>query len=97
MERKLIVFFEEMLHFNWKEVELFFERIMHKELDVPFLSQSYFDLPEKTIGNICNIIISITQNLTVVVNIHRHFAGFYMKNDECGDLCRETWQDEDFR
>ena len=50
------VVFDDMLDSNQKVLDSFFTRGRHFDLDVCHLSQSYFDLPKKTIRNNSNII-----------------------------------------
>ena len=45
------VVFDDMLDSNQKLIDPFFTRGRHNDLDVYYLSQSYFDLPKRTIKN----------------------------------------------
>ena len=87
------VVFDDMLESNQKLVDPFFTRGRHNDLDVYYLSQSYFDLPKRTIRNNSNIIILFQQTLKDVEHIYRDIAGFDMSNDEFKSLCREAWRD----
>ena len=87
------VVFDDMLDSNQKLIDPFFTRGRHNDLDVYFLSQSYFDLPKRTIRNNSNIIILFQQTLKDVEHIYRDIAGFDMSNDEFKSLCREAWRD----
>ena len=87
------VVFDDMLDSNQKLIDPFFTRGRHNDLDVYYLSQSYFDLPKRTIRNNSNIIISFQQTLKDVEHIYRDIAGFDMSNDEFKSLCREAWRD----
>ena len=51
------VVFDDMLDSNQKLRDPLFTRGRHNDLDVYYLSQSYFDLPKRTIRNNSNIII----------------------------------------
>ena len=88
------VVFDDMLDSNQKLIDPFFTRGRHNDLDVYYLSQSYFDLPKRTIRNNSNIIILFQQTLKDVEHIYRDIAGFDMSNDEFKSLCREAWRDE---
>ena len=88
------VVFDDMLDSNQKLIDPFFTRGRHNDLDVYYLSQSYFDLPKRTIRNNSNIIILFRQTLKDVEHIYRDIAGFDMSNDEFKSLCREAWRDE---
>ena len=87
------VVFDDMLDSNQKLIDPFFTRGRHNDLDVYYLSQSYFDLPKRTIRNNSNIIILFQQTLKDVEPIYRDIAGFDMSNDEFKSLCREAWRD----
>ena len=87
------VVFDDMLDSNQKLIDPFFTRGRHNDLDVYYLSQSYFDLSKRTIRNNSNIIILFQQTLKDVEHIYRDIAGFDMSNDEFKSLCREAWRD----
>ena len=87
------VVFDDMLDSNQKLIDPFFTRGRHNDLDVYYLSQSYFDLPKRIIRNNSNIIILFQQTLKDVEHIYRDIAGFDMSNDEFKSLCREAWRD----
>ena len=88
------VVFDDMLDNNQKLIDPFFTRGRHNDLDVYYLSQSYFDLPKRTIRNSSNIIILFQQTLKDVEHIYRDIAGFDMSYDEFKSLCREAWKEK---
>ena len=88
------VVFDDMLDSNQKRIDPFFTRGRHNDLDVYYLSQSYFDLPKRAIRNNSNIIILFQQTLKDVEHIYRDIAGFDMSYDEFKSLCREAWRDK---
>ena len=90
--QKCCVVFDDMLDSNQKLIDPFFTRGRHNDLDVYYLSQSYFDLPKRTIRNNSNIIILFQQTLKDVEHIYRDIAGFDMSYDEFKELCREAWR-----
>ena len=63
------VVFDDMLDSNQRLIDPFFTRGRHNDLDVYYLSQSYFDLPKRTIRNNSNIIILFQQTLNDVEHI----------------------------
>ena len=87
------VVFDDMLDTSQKLIDPFFTRGRHNDLDVYYLSQSYFDLPKRTIRNNSNFIILFQQILKDVEHNYRDIAGFDMSNDEFKSLCREAWRD----
>ena len=90
--RGCCVVFGDILDSNQKLIDPFFTRGRHKFCYVFDLSQSYFDVPKKTIRNNSNIIILFQQTLKVVEHIYRDIAGFDMSYDEFKSLCREARQ-----
>ena len=88
------VVFDDMLDTSQKLIDPFFTRGRHTDLDVYDLSQSYFDLPKRTIGNNSNIIILFQQTLIDVEHIYRDIAGFDMSYDEFKSLCKGAWRDK---
>ena len=89
-----VVVFDDMLDSNQKLIDPFFTRGRHSDLDVYYLSQSYFDLPKRTIRNNSNIIILFQQTLKDVEHIYRDIAGFDMSYEEFKNLCREAWNEK---
>ena len=87
------VVFDDMLDTSQKLIDPFFTRGKHNDLDVYYLSQSYFDLPKRTIRNNSNIILLFQQTLKDVEHIYRDIAGFDMSYDEFKSLCREAWRE----
>ena len=79
---------------NQKLIDPFFTRGRHSDIDVYYLSQSYFDLPKRTIRNNSNIVILFKQTLKDVENLYRDIAGFDMSYDEFKKLCKESWSGE---
>ena len=88
------VVFDDMLDTSQKLLDPFFTRGRHNDLDVYYLSQSYFDLPKRTIRNNSNIIILFQQTLKDVQHINTDIAGFDMSYDEFKSLCKEAWRDK---
>ena len=91
--QKCCVVFDDMLDSNQKLIDPFFTRGRHNDLDVYYLSQSYFDLPKRTIRNNSNIIFLFQQTLKDVEHIYRDIAGFDMSYEEFKELCREAWRE----
>ena len=87
------VVFDDMLDTSQKLIDPFFTRGRHNDLDVYYLSQSYFDLPKRTIRNNSNIIILFQQTLKDVEHIYRDIACFDMSYEEFKELCREAWRE----
>ena len=79
---------------NGRFIDHFFIRGRHNNLDIYYLSQSYFDLPERTIRNNCNKIILFNQTLKDFEHVYRDVAGYDMNYDEFKELCRKSWEED---
>ena len=93
-ENGIIVFDDILGSSNSRLIDQFFIRARHNNLDIYYLSQSYFDLPKRTIRNNSNKIILFNQTLKNIEHIYRDVAGFDMNYDEFKDLCRKSWEDD---
>ena len=87
------VVFDDMLDTSQKLIDPVFNRGRHNDLDVYYLSQSYFDLPKRTIRNNSNVIVLFQQTLKDMQHIYTDIAGFDMSYDEFKELCREAWRE----
>ena len=94
-ENGIIVFDDILGSSNCRLIDQFFIRGRHNNLDIYYLSQSYFDLPKRTIRNNSNKIILFNQTFKDIEHIYRDVAGNDMNYDEFKELCRKTW-DEDY-
>ena len=63
----------------------FFNTGRHKNLDLYYLPQSYFDLPKRTIKNDSNKSFLFNQTLKDIEHIYRDVAGFDMNYDELNE------------
>ena len=93
-ENGIIVFDDILGSSNSRFIDQFFIRGRHNNLDIYYLSQSYFDLPKRTIRNNSNKIILFNQTLKDIEHIYRDVAGYDMNYDEFKDLCRKPWEDD---
>ena len=93
-ENGIIVFDDVLGSTNSRFIDQFFIRGRHNNLDIYYLSQSYFDLPKRTIRNNSNKIILFNQTLKDIEHIYRDVAGYDMNYDEFKDLCRKSWEDD---
>ena len=94
-ENGIIVFDDILGSSNSRFIDQYFIRGRHNNLDIYYLSQSYFDLPKRTIRNNSNKIILFNQTLKDIEHIYRDVAGYDMNYDEFKELCRKSW-DEDY-
>ena len=57
------------------------------------MSQSYFDIPERTIRKNSNKINLFNQTLKVFENIYRDVGGYDLIYDEFKQFCRKSWDE----
>ena len=89
------VVFDDMLDSNQKLIDPFFTRGRHNFLSQSYyLSQSYFEVPKRTIRNNSNLKILFQQTLKDVEHIYRDIAGFDISYDEFKELGREAWKEK---
>ena len=81
-ENGIMVFDDVLGSSNSRDIDQFFIRGRHNNLDIYYLSQSYFDLPKRTIRNNSNKIILFNQTLKDIEHIDRDVAGYDMSYDE---------------
>ena len=93
-ENGIIVFDDVLGSTNSRFIDQFFIRGRHNNLDIYYLSQSYFDLPKRTIRNNSNKIILFNQTLKDIDHIYRDVAGYDMHYDEFKELCRKSWEED---
>ena len=69
-ENSIIVFDDILGSSNSRYIDQFFIRGRYNNLDIYYLSQSYFDLPKRTIRNNSNKIIFFIQTLKDIEHIY---------------------------
>ena len=94
-ENGIIVFDDILGSSNNRFIDQFVIRRRHNNLDIYYLSQSYFNLPKRKKRNNSNKINLVNQTLKDFEHIHRDVAGYDMTYDESVELCRKSW-DEDY-
>ena len=93
-ENGIIVFDDILGSSNSRFIDQFCIRGRHNNLDIYYLSQSYFDLPKRTIRNNSDKIILFNQTLKDFEHIYRDVAGYDMNYDVFKDLCRKSWEED---
>ena len=91
-ENGIIVFDDILGSSNSRFIDQFFNRGRHNSLDIFHISQSYFDLPKRTIRYNSNKINLFNQTLKDIEHIYRDVAGYDMNYDEFKELCRKSWE-----
>ena len=62
--------------------DLFFTRDRHSNIDIYYISRSYFHLPENTIRQNSNIVVLFKQTLGDIILLFHYIAGLNMSLEE---------------
>ena len=93
-ENSTVVFDDTLLSKQESNIDLFFTRGRHNNIDIYYISQSYFHLPKNTIRNNSNIIILVKQTLRDIILIFHDKAGLDMNLEEWKQLSRKAWEND---
>ena len=93
-ENSVVVFNDMLLSKQEGNIDLFFTRGRHNNIDIYYISQSYFHLPKNTIRNNSNIIILFKQTLRDIILLFHDIAGLDMNLEEWKQLCRKAWEND---
>ena len=86
-----IIVFDDILGSSYSRfIDQLCFRGRHNNLDIYYLSQSYIDLPKRTIRNNSNKTILFNETLKDIEHIYRDVAGYDMKYDEFKESCRKS-------
>ena len=90
----LVVIFDDMLGAkNSSQIDEFFTRGRHEDLDVYYISQSYFGLPRQSIRNNSDRLILFKQTLRDVQSMYYDIGAFDMNYDEFKEMCHKAWDE----
>ena len=90
-----VVIFDVMLGAkNSPQIDEFFTRGRHEDLDVYYISQSYFALPRQSIRNNSDRIILLKQTLTDVQSMYYDIGAYDMNYDEFKQMCHKAWDEK---
>ena len=79
---------------NSFQIDEFFTRRRHEDLDVYYISQSYFALPRQSIRNNSDRLILFKQTLRDVQSLYHDIGPFDMIYDEFKEMCRVAWSEK---
>ena len=79
---------------NSRCIDQFFIRGRHNNLNIYYLSQSYFELPKELYVIIVMRIFLVNQTLEEIENIYKDVDGYDMSYCEYKELCRRSWEDD---
>ena len=87
-----VVIFDDILGArNSSQIDEFFTRGRHENLDVYYISQSYFALPRQSIRNNSDRLILFKQTLRDVQSMYYDIGAYDMKYDEFNEMCHKAW------
>ena len=90
-----VVIFDDMLGAkNSSQKDEFFTRGRHEDLDVYYISQSYFALPRQSIRNNSDRLILFKQTLRDVQSKYYDIGAYDMKYDEFKEMCHKAWDEK---
>ena len=90
-----VVIFDDMLGAkNSSQIDEFFTRGRHEDIDVYYISQSYFGLPRQSIRNNSDRLILFKQTLRDVQSMYYDIGAYDMKYDEFKEMCHKTWDEK---
>ena len=90
-----VVIFDDMLGAkNSSQIDEFFTRGRHEDLDVYYISQSYFALPRQSIRNNSDILILFKQTLRDVQSMYYDIGAYDMRYNEFKEMCHKAWNEE---
>ena len=90
-----VTIFDDMLGAkSSSQIDEFFTRGRHEDLDVYYISQSYFGLPRQSIRNNSDRLILFKQTLRDVQSMYYDIGAYDMKNDEFKEMCHKAWDEK---
>ena len=88
------VIFDDMLGAkNSSQIDEFFTRGRHEDLDVYYISQSYFALPRQNIRKNSDRLILFKQTLRDVRSMYYDIGAYDMNYDEFKQMCHKAWDE----
>ena len=93
--RGSVKIFDDMLGAkNSSQIDEFFTRGRHEDLDVYYISQSYFGLPRQSIRNNSDRLILFKQTLRDVQSMYYDIGAYDMIYDEFKEMCHKAWNEK---
>ena len=90
-----VVIFDDLLGArNSSQIDEFSTRGRHEDLDVYYISQSYFALPRQSIRINSDILILFKQTLRDVQSMYYDIGAYDMKYDKFKEKCHKTWDEK---
>ena len=88
------VIFDDMLGSKQaKDIDQFFCRGRHGNINVYYISQSWYSLPKNTIRNNSSVLCIFSQSRRDLQSLYNDIAGFDMSYKERVEFCRKAWSE----
>ena len=87
-----LIIFDDLIDEKQTQLSKYFTRGRHNNINVVYISQSYFHLPRKTIRNNCNLLILFELNQKDLTNIWQDVVSSDMPIDEFKKLCSDAFE-----
>ena len=89
-----VVIFDDILGAkNSSQIDEFFTRGRHEDLDVYYISQSYFALPRQSIRNNSDRLILFKQTLRDVQSMYYDIGAYDMSCNDFKQMCYKAWSE----
>ena len=89
----VVIFDDKLGAKNSSQIGEFFTRGRHEDLDVYYISQSYFALPRQSIRNNTGRLILFKQTLRDVQSMYYEIGAYDMKYDEFKEMFHKAWSE----
>ena len=91
-ENSTVIFDDILLRKQKSKIGLFFTRGRHNNIEIYYISQSYFHLPKNSIHNISKVVFLFKQTLREIILLLHDLAGIDMNLVEWKQFCRKAWE-----
>ena len=89
-----VVIFDDVLGYkNSSQIDGFFIRGRHEDINVYYISQSYFGLPRQSIRNNSDRLILFKQTLRDVQSMYYDIGAYDMNYNEFKEMCHKAWDE----
>ena len=89
-----VVIFDDMLGArNSSQIDDILTRGRHEDLDVYYISQSYFALPSQGFRNTSDRLLLFKQTLRNVQSVYYEIGAYDMNYDDFKEMCHEAWDE----
>ena len=93
-ENSSVVFHDMLLSKQENNIDLFFTRGRQNNINLYYISQSYFHRPGNPIRNNSSMISLYKQTLRDIILLFHDIAGLDMNLEEWNQFCRKAWEND---